>query len=91
MRELLCSGRDSMYQARLKGTYYEMSAQQGEMMKRRVLPPIWSESFHETVNPERTEFANEYEEIVRRYMPDFLDELQGISDAVSVDYNKVRI
>ncbi len=80
-----------MYQARLKGTYHEMGIQQGKMMKRGVLPPIWSESFHETVDPRRAEFADECEEIVRQYMPGFLDELQGTSDAVSVDYNKVKI
>lgn len=80
-----------MYQARLKGTYYEMGYQQGTMMKKGNLPPIWSNSLHETVNPERTKFADECEEIVRRHTPGFLDELQGISDAVNVDYSKVRI
>jgi len=91
VRVSLCSGRDSMYQARLQGTYYEMGYQQGKMMKRRAVPPIWSESFHETVDPGRTEFANECEEVVRRYMPDFLDEFQGISDALGVDFDKVKI
>jgi len=90
VRELPRGSRDSMYKARLKGTYYEMGHQQGEMMKRGSLPPIWSESFHDSVNPERAEFANECEEIVRRYMPDFLEELRGISDTVSVDYDKVK-
>ena len=80
-----------MYQAKLKGTYYEMGCQQGKMMKRKVLPPIWSESLHETVDPRRAEFADKCEEIVRQYMPGFLDELQGISDAISVDYSKVKI
>ncbi|UCG37373.1 MAG: hypothetical protein JSV64_03625 [Candidatus Bathyarchaeota archaeon] len=80
-----------MYQARLKGSYYEMGLQQGKMMKRRILPSIWSASFHETVDPARIEFADECEEIVRQYMPDFLDELQGISDAFGADYSKVRI
>jgi len=60
-------------------------------MKRGILPQIWSKSFHETVDSERTEFANECEEIVRRYMPDFLDELLGVSDAVSADYDEVKI
>jgi predicted choloylglycine hydrolase len=80
-----------MYQARLKGSYYEMGYQQGKMMIRRLLPPIWIESLHETVNPQRTSFADGCEEIIRRHMPDFLDELHGISDAVGVDYAKVRI
>lgn len=80
-----------MYQVRLKGSYYDMGYQQGMLMKRRVLPPIWSESFHETADPQRITFADECEGIVRRYMPDFLDEFQGISDAVGVDYDKVRI
>ncbi len=91
MSALSCGRRDSMYRARLAGTYYEMGYQQGEMMKKRVLPPIWSESLHETVSSERAEFADQCEEIARRYMPDLLDELQGVSDAVSVDYNKVKI
>jgi len=80
-----------MYQIRLKGTYYEMGYQQGEMMRKGILPPIWSESLHENVNPERTEFADKCEEIVRRYMSDFLDELHGVADAVGVGYGKVRI
>jgi hypothetical protein len=46
-----------MYQARLKGSYYEMGYQQGEMMRRGTLPPIWSDSFHETVDAGRTEFS----------------------------------
>ena len=91
MLEPLCSGRDSMYQARLKGTYYEMGFQQGNMMKGRILPPIRSESIHEAVNPGRVEFADECEEIVRRYMPDSLEELQGISGAIGADYNKVKV
>ncbi len=80
-----------MYKARLKGTYYEMGHQQGKMMERGALPPIWSESFHETVNSERIDFADKCEEIVRQYMPGFLDELQGISDVFGVDYDKVKI
>jgi predicted choloylglycine hydrolase len=80
-----------MYQVRLKGTYYEMGIQQGQLMKGRSLPPIWSESIREVVPAERAKFAHECEEIVRRYMPDFLDELQGISDATRVDYQKVKI
>ncbi len=91
MLELLCSGRGFMYQARLKGSYYEMGYQQGEMMRRGHLPPIWSDSFHETVDAGRTEFADECEEIVRRYLPGFLDELQGVSDALNADYNRVKI
>lgn len=91
MWELLFSGRGSMYQARLKGTYYEMGHQQGEMMNRGALPSIWSESFRDYVSPERTDFANECEEIVRRHMPSFLDELRGVSDAVGVSYDKVKI
>ncbi|UCB60633.1 MAG: hypothetical protein JSW72_00800, partial [Candidatus Bathyarchaeota archaeon] len=80
-----------MYQARLEGSYYEMGAQEAKLMKRGVLPPIWLESFQDSVSPERAEFANECEELVRRYMPGFLDELRGISDAVRVDYNKVKV
>lgn len=91
MRELLFSERDPMYRARLKGTYYEMGYQQGRMMKRGSLPPIWSESIQETVNPRRTEFANECEEIVRQHMPSFLDELHGVADGVNADYHKIKI
>lgn len=80
-----------MYQARLKGTYYEMGWQQGKMMKRGVLPPIWSESFHETVDPRRAEFADECEEIVRQHMPGFLDELHGVADGANADYHKIKI
>jgi predicted choloylglycine hydrolase len=87
----LFGGRDSMYQARLKGTYYEMGHQQGEMMNMGTLPSIWSESLRDSVSPERTEFANECEEIVRRHMPGFLDELRGVSAAVGVGYDKVKI
>lgn len=76
----------------MKGSYYEMGYQQGKMMKKGgVLPPIWLESLHETVKSERAEFADACGEIVRRYMPDFLDELQGISDALGVDYDRVKI
>lgn len=85
-------GRDSMYQVRLKGTYYEMGCQTGKLMKnKRVLPPIWSESFRETISPRRVEFAEKCEEVVRRYMPDFLDELQGIAAATGEDYDRVKI
>jgi predicted choloylglycine hydrolase len=83
--------RDSMYQARLEGSYYEIGYQQGEMMKRRVLPSTWLQSFGEEVNPARKDFAEKCEGIVCQYMPEFLDELQGISDAVNVDYNIVKI
>jgi predicted choloylglycine hydrolase len=80
-----------MYQARLKGTYYEIGYQQGEMMRKGTLPPIWSESLRENANPERTEFADKCEEIIRRYMSAFLKELHGVADAVGEGYNKVRI
>ncbi len=60
-------------------------------MEGGILPPIWSESFRENVDPKRIEFADECEEIVRRHMPDFLDELQGVSEALDADYNKVKI
>ena len=49
VRESACSGCDSMYQARLKGSYYEMGYQQGTMMKKRNLPPIWSDSLHRMI------------------------------------------
>ncbi len=80
-----------MYQVRLNGTYYEIGVQQGEMMKGKILPSIWSASLQDVVHTERAEFADECEEIVRRYMPGFLDELQGISDAISADYHKVKV
>ncbi len=80
-----------MYQVRLKGTYYEMGVQQGQLMNGRILPSIWLESIREAVPAERAEFADECEEVVRRYMPGFLDELQGVSDAVQADYQKVRV
>jgi predicted choloylglycine hydrolase len=80
-----------MYQARLKGTYYEIGRQQGEMMKRKTVPSIWSDSFRETANQIRTEFADKCEEIVHQYMPEFLDELKGVSDALGADYNAVKI
>ncbi|MFX1362909.1 MAG: C45 family autoproteolytic acyltransferase/hydrolase [Promethearchaeota archaeon] len=80
-----------MHQARLRGTYYEMGYQQGKMMKRGVLPPIWSESFHENADPTRREFADACEDIVRQHMPDFLDELHGVADAVSADYQRIKI
>jgi predicted choloylglycine hydrolase len=80
-----------MYLARLKGTYYEIGYQQGEMMKRRVLPPIWADSLQGTVNSKRAKFASECEEIVRLLMPEFLDELRGVSNGVGVDYDKVKI
>jgi predicted choloylglycine hydrolase len=87
---MVSSGRDFMYQVRVKGTYYEMGYVQGEMLEKGVLPPIWSESLNETVGPKRAKFADECEKIVRRYMPDFLNELQGIADATGADYHKVK-
>jgi len=91
MSKMLGSGRDFMYQVRLKGTYYEMGCQTGRMMKSRVLPRIWSESFRETITSRRAEFAEKCEEVVRRYMPDFLDELQGIAAATGEDYDRVKV
>lgn len=75
----------------MKGSYYEMGYMEGKMMKAKILPQIWLESFHETVSSDRLQFANDCEKIVRRYMPSFLDELQGIADATGVDYHKVKI
>jgi predicted choloylglycine hydrolase len=80
-----------MFQARLQGSYYEMGCQQGKLMKRGVVPPVWSASLRDIVDPERVMFADACEEIVRRYMPGFLEELRGVSDAVGADYGKVRI
>jgi predicted choloylglycine hydrolase len=80
-----------MYQARLKGTYYEMGYQQGEMMKRKALPSTWLQSFGEEVNPARKDFAEKCEGIVCQYMPEFLEELHGVSDAVGIDYDIVKI
>ena len=76
---------------RLKGTYYEMGYEQGKMIKEKTLPLIWLESFHETVLPRRLKFADECEEMVRRYMPGFLDELHGVADGANVDYHKVKV
>jgi len=53
-----------MHQARLKGTYYEMGYQQGEMMKRKALPSTWLQSFGEKVNPARKDFADKSEELL---------------------------
>ncbi len=81
-----------MYQVRLKGTYYEMGYEQGKMLiEGKILPPIWLEGIHETVPPERLAFADECEEIVRRHMPGFLDELHGVADGAKADYNQVKI
>ena len=76
---------------RVKGTYYEMGYEQGKMIKEKILPQIWFKSFHETVSPGRSEFADECEGIVRQYMPGFLDELHGVADSADADYHKVKV
>jgi len=80
-----------MHEARLKGTYYEMGFMQGELMKGGVLPSTWLQSSGEKANPARKDFADKCEGIVCQYMPEFLDELQGVSDAVDIDYDIVKI
>jgi len=80
-----------MYQARLEGSYYEIGYQQGKMMRTKALPSTWLQSFGEKVHPARKDFADKSERIVCQYMPGFLDELHGVSDAVDIDYDIVKI
>ncbi|UCE28954.1 MAG: hypothetical protein JSV85_06755 [Candidatus Bathyarchaeota archaeon] len=80
-----------MYQAKVKGTYYEMGYEQGKMIKEKILPQIWFDSFHEIVPAGRLKFANQCEELVRHHMPGFLDELHGVADGADTDYEKVKV
>lgn len=61
------------------------------MMRGTALPSTWLQSLGDIVNPERRDFADKSERIVGRYMPGFLDELHGMSDAVGIDYDIVKI
>ncbi len=60
-------------------------------MRGTALPSTWLQSLGEEVNPARKDFAGKSEGIVSEYMPEFLDELHGVSDAVDIDYDIVKI
>ena len=68
-----------MKKLELKGTYYEMGLQMGEILKKTAgYPP----SFPKEVLKKSVE----YEEQVKKYTPDLLDEFRGIADALDIDY-----
>lgn len=66
----------------LKGDYYEMGWQYGEIMKREGF------DLSEPID-EKVILAKKSEEVVKKYFPEILDEMRGFSEAAGVRYYKV--
>ena len=68
-----------MKKIELLGSHYEIGLQLGEILKTaRGYPPKYS--------PQVLEKSHPYEEQVRTYAPDLLDEFRGIADGLGIDY-----
>jgi len=71
-----------MRKVMLKGDYYEVGWQYGEIMKQEGF------NLSEPTN-EKLVLAQESEDEVKKYFPEILDEMRGFSDATGVKYYKV--
>jgi len=69
-----------MYHVNVSGSYYEMGYQQGKLLQQGglTMPP-----------PEEKmlQFAQQCERIVGQYMPELLDEIQGVAEGSEIDYD----
>ena len=72
-----------MRQVTLKGDYYEMGFQYGQLMKKQGF---------DLAEPSDAKIilAKASEDEVKKYFPEILDEIRGFSDATGVMYYKVR-
>ncbi|MHA2362584.1 MAG: C45 family autoproteolytic acyltransferase/hydrolase [Candidatus Hodarchaeales archaeon] len=77
-----------MYQVKLKGSYYEMGYTQGKMLKDKSLP---GDFILNPASETRKQFTEECENIIRKYAPEILDELRGLSDGADIDYDIIKI
>lgn len=78
-----------MYELDLKGSYYEMGVIQGKKIITGAYPG--KDDILKPPNEKRVTFTDECEKLVRKYMPDFLNEIQGVADGSDIDFNLVRI
>ncbi len=68
-----------MKKIELRGSHYEIGIQMGEILKRTDgYPPKYPKEVLEKSRP--------YEEQVRVYAPDLLEEFRGIADSLGIDY-----
>jgi predicted choloylglycine hydrolase len=66
-------GANEMNESNLKGTYYQMGLEQGRILRSvGFVPPPISQA--------KREFAKACESAVQQYIPELLEELQGIAD-----------
>jgi hypothetical protein len=66
-------------QIELSGAHYEIGLQMGEILKEtKGYPPKYPQEVLDKSHP--------YEEQIRTYAPDLLDEFRGISDSLGIDY-----
>jgi len=78
-----------MYQFNLKGSYYDIGVTQGQKIKEGIYGDY---KFLSTKPSEkRAEFTDECEKIVKKYIPSYLDEIQGVADASDIDYETIRV
>jgi isopenicillin-N N-acyltransferase-like protein len=71
-----------VYEVRSSGSYYDIGLKIGKVLEKdKGLLPKFSK--------EKLEKAKEYEEVVRTYTPELLEELRGIADGSGVDYDVV--
>jgi hypothetical protein len=73
-----------LYEFRTSGTYYEIGLQTGKILKKEMdgipgFPPKFSE--------EKIEIGMKYEREVERRAPELLEELRGIADGSSINYD----
>lgn len=78
-----------MYQLELKGSYYDMGYSQGKRIKEGSY--LDYNFVSQLPNKDRIEFTDDCEKIIRRYTPEFLEELQGVADGSDIDYDIVRV
>ncbi|MCK5304090.1 MAG: hypothetical protein KAJ72_02500, partial [Candidatus Heimdallarchaeota archaeon] len=73
-----------MKQYNLEGSYYEIGTQTGKILlnqKKNGYPPKYSKEILEKTTP--------YEEAVKEFFPEILEEFRGMADALDLDYERV--
>ena len=73
-----------MKQYNLEGSYYDIGTQTGKILvneKKNGYPPLYSKDVLEKTAP--------YEEAVKKFFPEILEEFRGMADALDLDYERV--
>jgi len=69
-----------MYHPRLKGTHYEMGQKMGKIFKR------YNAQFPINLDPFQVKHGKESQFLLKKYFPEAIDEIRGITDVIGYDH-----